>query len=236
MERHPKPPTEPLTSISSVVYNYLKEGILSGQFRSGEALRQELISKVLNVSRSPVREALNQLEREDLVILRPRRGYVVTSLSADDIEEIFEIRQMLEEFAAREATRKRSSRDVLALKGVYHELEQQLEQNPDDMSGFMALDRKFHDILLEPSGKGRVSQILNNLRDSVERYVRLELTTHTLPEVQREHKAILKAYEDGDEDEMAKFIRSHCGCVCRRVITSLSEEDENVTKQKSGVA
>lgn len=218
--------SQQMTSISGVVYEYLKEGILSGRFRAGEALRQELISNVLNVSRSPVREALNQLEREDLVVLRPRRGYVVTSLDTDDINEIFEIRGLLESFAAREATRHRSWSDVLAAKGLFHELKTHLQERPDDMSRFMTLDRKLHEILLRPAGKPRLWQIISNLRDSVEQYVRLELTTHTLPEVQQEHAAILKAYEEGEADKIAGLISEHCERVRQRVISSLSADED----------
>src|SRR6266436_3427762 len=98
-------------SIPEVVHAHLKTGILSGTFVPGQALKQEEIACRLGVSRAPVREALNQLERERLVVLRPRRCYLVASLDPTEVEEIFHIMMMLEEYAARLATQRRTAKD-----------------------------------------------------------------------------------------------------------------------------
>ena len=81
---------EPPVSISEMVQQHLREGILSGVLRAGQALKQDEIATRLGVSRAPVREALNQLERDGLAILRPRRGYIVASLETNEIADIFD--------------------------------------------------------------------------------------------------------------------------------------------------
>src|SRR5581483_6225390 len=82
-------------SLPQAIYLALREAILAGRYQPGEALRQESLAKEFEASRVPVREALNRLEAEGIVILRPRRGFVVASLDVGEIEEIFELRMVL---------------------------------------------------------------------------------------------------------------------------------------------
>ena len=85
-----------LVSAQQAAHNWLREMILSGELHAGQALRQEEIARRLGISRLPIREALNRLATEGLVELKPRRGFYVASLNIDEIEDIFEMRAMLE--------------------------------------------------------------------------------------------------------------------------------------------
>jgi len=86
----------PRQSLATAVADKLREKILNGELREGQQLRQDAIAAELRVSRIPVREALRQLEAEGLVTIIPHRGAVVSALSLEEIEELFEIRAVLE--------------------------------------------------------------------------------------------------------------------------------------------
>jgi DNA-binding GntR family transcriptional regulator len=176
----------------------------------------------LGVSRAPVREALNQLEREGLVTLRPRRGFVVASLETDEIEEIFKIRTLLEEHAARVATQRRSLKDVARVRELLRSMEKVVANNSTNIAKWAALNREFHATIYAASGVRRLSQITANLRDAVEHYVRLDAAVAlNIGAAQREHHRIVEAFESGDAEAAAQLSREHCQHTSDRLIGSL---------------
>ena len=110
-------------SLPDIVYDHLREEILSGRIGPGEPIRQEHLAARLGVSRAPVREALKALEGEGLIIFRPRRGYLVTALDPDEIEEIFEIRALLEERGGTLAAKFRTQEDIEAVGDLLEQME-----------------------------------------------------------------------------------------------------------------
>jgi DNA-binding GntR family transcriptional regulator len=216
-----------MRSIPELVHDYVKGRILAGTYSPGEALRQEEIASHLGVSRAPVREALNQLEREGLVVLRPRRGFVVVSLDAAEIEEIFQLRMMLEEHAARMATRRRTPAEVAAACEIIDRIDRLDLEDPELASKFTALNRDFHAVIYNASRQKRLFQIASNLRDSVEQYVRLDTAlAERLGEAQREHREILAAFEAGDAERAAQVSRQHCQHTYERLMNSLQYRRE----------
>ena len=102
--------------------------IFSGALQAGQALRQEEIARQLGLSRLPVREALNRLATEGLVELKPRRGFFVVSLKPDEIEDIFEMRAMLEARAGQLATERMTAQDADAVDRLVDSLDTAIEQ------------------------------------------------------------------------------------------------------------
>src|SRR5688500_15689005 len=93
-------------SLPDLAYDHLRDAILTGEFKDGADLPQEEIAARLGVSRLPVREALRRLDAEGLVVLRPRRGYVVASLDPEEIEDVLDLQAHLESLAGHAATRR----------------------------------------------------------------------------------------------------------------------------------
>jgi DNA-binding GntR family transcriptional regulator len=214
--------TAQATSVSEMVHDYVREGILSGSLLAGQALKQDEIASQLSVSRAPVREALNQLEGEGLVLLRPRRGYVVASLDVEEIEEIFQIRMLLEEHAARIATQRRTLVDISAVRNLLRAMDESGMDSPASIAKWSALNREFHATIYRASRVNRLCQITENLRDTVEQYVRLDAAmADRIGEAQKEHKLIVQAFEAGDADRTAQLSREHCQHTCDRLIASL---------------
>ena len=222
MQARPAQAVVRATSVSEMVHQYLKDSILSGALMAGDAIRQDDIATRLDVSRAPVREALNQLEREGLVVLRPRRGYIVASLDPEEIEDIFGIRMVLEEHAGRVATERRTLADVVAAKKLVRAMDVIGAESSAEIAEWARLNREFHDTIYRASGVNRLRTIAANLRDTVEQYVRLDLATANWKGVaQKEHKRILTAFEAGDAEAVARLSREHCQNTCERLISSL---------------
>jgi DNA-binding GntR family transcriptional regulator len=225
-----KPGLATVKSIPEVVHAHLKTGILSGTFLPGQALKQEEIASRLGVSRAPVREALNQLERERLVVLRPRRGYLVASLDPIEVEEIFHIRMMLEEYAARLATQRRTAKDIATVKELVDAMDQVLMDSPENIAKWAGLNREFHTAIYRASGQSHLCQITTNLRDVVEQYVRLDATLpHARGRAQKDHHDIVAAFEAGDVERAATLSRAHCQRTCDRLVASLRKQRRTLT-------
>lgn len=103
-------------SLSAKVYNHIRDGILAGTFAKGDELKEKNIGDELGVSRTPVREALRQLELEGLVSIIPNKGAFVEGVSTDDIRDIYEIRALLEGLCARWAATRISDEMMAAME------------------------------------------------------------------------------------------------------------------------
>lgn len=103
-------------SLSARVYNHIRDGILAGTFAKGDELKEKNIGDELGVSRTPVREALRQLELEGLVSIIPNKGAFVEGVSTDDIRDIYEIRALLEGLCARWAATRISDELMAAME------------------------------------------------------------------------------------------------------------------------
>lgn len=220
-------------SLPEAIYFAMREKILTGSYKLGEALRQENLAKEFEASRVPVREALNRLEAEGLVILRPRRGFVVASLDIDEIAEIFELRMVLEEHASMVATKNRTAEDVTEVKQALDVLESIEIDDPANIAKWSAYNRMFHTRLFEASRRKHVCGITNMLRDKVERYVRVEVAmTGHLDRAQAEHRKIFKAFAEGDAERVGRLSREHCAGTASRLLGALKAREKKLEKQK----
>jgi len=205
-----------------MAYDGLREAILSGELTAGQPLPQEEIASQLGVSRLPVREALRQLEAEGMVVLRPRRGYVVASLDVDEIRDIFEVQAMIEERAAFEATVKRTPADVAELRRYLDELDRLSAVTPLDIAEFTKYNSFFHERLFAISQREYLCRVLRLLRTTADRYTRMSAALmKEIGHSQREHHAIIDAFEVGDAAEVARLCREHRESIGRRLLEGL---------------
>jgi DNA-binding GntR family transcriptional regulator len=210
--------------ISRVIHRRLREAILTGALRPGQVLRQEELARHFGASRAPLREALNVLEAEGLVELRPRRGFAVTSLDARELLEVLQLRIVLEEHAAYVATQTRKPEDVQKLREALRAMDGLAKSAPDQatLAQWSVLNRGFHDTLEAASGRRHLCQLASNVRAKVEPYIRLEVSmTRGLDESQQDHHRIFEAFEAGDAGTVAQLCRAHCEHTARRLISAL---------------
>lgn len=212
---HPLP-----SSVPDYVLAHLRAAILDGDLAEGTPLRQEDIAARLGVSRPPVREALRLLEGEGLAVLRPRRGYVVASLDIGDVEEIFAIRERLEELAGELAATRRTEEDVSSLAELLSEMER-LEE-PGQAVAFAAANHAFHARIFQAAGRPRLTRMMLSLRETVGRYVRLGgMLSGSMAQVREDHRAIFAAFEAGNSARLGAVSRAHVAATGARLIAAL---------------
>jgi len=151
------------------VYHYLKSSILSGRFDPGERLTEEHIAEKLKVSRTPVREALHKLESEGLIKPRKKRGFIASRDSKEEVEELLELRAILEGYALRLISEKISEETLDRLNGLIDKADQALRRNRIDE--VFKWNTQFHDTLHElVSDRDRLHGLIVNMRKYVLRY------------------------------------------------------------------
>jgi DNA-binding GntR family transcriptional regulator len=145
-------------------YENLRGDILSGVHPVGTRLREEVLAAAIGTSRTPVREALRRLHAEGLVEVQPHRGAVVAGLGDDDIDDIFELRLLLEGYGARRAARTATSVHVRALERLCGEMEQCLDRpEPHKFDEIARLNLDFHRTLHAAGGNPRLLPLLSSL-------------------------------------------------------------------------
>ncbi len=221
-------PAAQLPSLAEIAYQQVRDAILDGTLAAGEAIGQEAVAGRIGTSRVPLREALQRLEAEGLVMLRPRRGYIVTSLDPHEITDIFDIRMMLEERAGYLATLRATPQDVADLEALLHAMDDASSASADDISVFAARNSAFHDRLYAGSGRAQLCRLMAVLRTNVERYIRIGARiAGNLERVRGEHYAIFKAFKRGDAQTVGRLCREHCAATCERLLARLALQSES---------
>lgn len=189
-----------------IAYEHLRDGIVLGHYTARSRLKSEIVAQELGISRMPVREALRQLHAEGLVTLRPNRGAIVTSLTADDVMELFEMRAALEGLAAYHGARNATKADHDRL---INEL-RVLRQHKSDTLSWTMLHDQFHDSLCRLSGRERLCDQVALIRQQVLPHTRLYAGRARDPEIDGfEHDAILIAMRNDGPDAAERVMRSH---------------------------
>ncbi len=153
------------TSSGHAILSALRTSISGGRWPPGTPLRQAELAEEFGVSRIPVREALQTLQSEGLVRIEPNRGTFVSGFDKEQIDEIFDLRVMLEVDVLRRAVAKHDERSVRNLEAIQRELD-----HARDKSEWLRLDRAFHDALYAPSEREATLKVIAALRTSVERF------------------------------------------------------------------
>lgn len=195
-------------SLRGKVYHKLKEDILDGKYKDGDELREIALSEEMGVSRTPLREAMRQLELEKLVKIIPNKGAYVTGITEKDVRDIYMIRSALEGICARLATENITEEQLEAMEENVYLAE--FHASRDHMEQLAELDNKFHHILYDASD----SKMLQNVLEEYHQYV-IRIRRKTLSRAQRgrasneEHRAIMEAIKCKDAQEAARLATLH---------------------------
>lgn len=186
----------------------LRRSIVAGDLRPGQRVGQEEIAERLGVSLAPVREALAALEQEGQLTYRPRRGYFVTELRLEDLREIYALRTLLEDRAARRAAPllddDARERIELAAREVVE------AAAAGDVAAELAANRRFHFALLDAPGQSHTLRLIRQLWDSTETYRALYYNSpRERTEAVRAHERIVAALRDGDPDRLVTELDAH---------------------------
>jgi DNA-binding GntR family transcriptional regulator len=186
-------------STTDAVTDALREAILDGRLPPSTWLREDELSRQLNVSRTPVREALRRLTDEQLTVREAHRGTVVAPMSIDDVLAVYMVRELLEGMAARMTARRRPAGIVEELSGIQREMETAAEAR--DIPLLVRLNIDFHRVLRAASGNPYLARFLVQVEHAVRRFGVSTFEDESRTEaLLAEHRAIVEAVAAGDPD------------------------------------
>lgn len=210
MERQPLVPIklDNYKPLRELVFETMREAIINGQLRPGERMMEIQLAEEMGVSRTPVREAIRKLELEGLVVMIPRKGAYVAGLSLKDIADVFEIRRALEGLAAELAADRITDQELENLERYLVKISEEIECG--DLNKVVEIDTDFHTLLYQASRNSKLTQIINNLREQIQRF---RTTSLSLPGRMRvaldEHRKIVEAISSRDGELARKIAQEH---------------------------
>lgn len=195
-------------SLGQQVASVIRDMILRGEIKPGQRLVEERLARRVGTSRTPVREALLSLERENLVARRLRGGYWVRPMTTKEVEEVTGVRAALESFAVESAADTLSHELLKDLKTNVAKFDDALAQG--DGRKLVELNTAFHEMLYTASSNQLLHRLLNELSDVIQRF-RRELLSDEASAARSlaDHRRMLEALEAGNAQEAAKACREH---------------------------
>lgn len=218
----------PRRTVASMTLEAMRERILHGVYPEGEPLRQDAIAEALGVSRIPIREALRQLEAEGLVTFSPHRGAVVSSLSLEDIDEVFSLRAEIEPDLLRRALPKLAPADLARAEAILDGYDRALDSA--DVGNWGELNWQFHSTLYSAAERPITLGIAQRLHQQADRYLRMQLAlTHGQSRAVKEHRAILAAVRRHDAPRAIQLLEQHITGAGRQLVDFLRDHRAGVT-------
>lgn len=196
------------SSKKEIAYQGIKEMLLSGRFNSSETLSERQLCQELNVSRTPVREALRMLANDGMLEIIEGKGVVVRKVNLRDLIEVFELRLALEALAVQLFIERAADSDIKELRNIFDTAEQALAQG--DRKTFMDHDMKFHHYIARGSKNTRLSQTIFNNYDQIQLMaVSVRDDIELCKTASAQHRAIMEAIERRDKQAAVSAMMEH---------------------------
>jgi DNA-binding GntR family transcriptional regulator len=190
------------------VYVSIKGAIIGGEFEPGRRLIEEKLAEDMKTSRTPVREAIQKLEKEGLIYRLPRGGFAVKGVTEEEVEEVFGLRGILEGYAGFLATARMDEAELRSLEEIIA-LEEACLQDMN-VEEFIRLDGEFHDVLYKAAKNNRLYNLLHDLRDYMYRYRVIILRYQRKPQFAvQDHKEMVASIRNKNAKQVEKLVRKH---------------------------
>lgn len=194
--------------LRDVVFNTLRQAILTGELKPGERLMEIHLANKLGVSRTPIREAIRKLELEGLVTMIPRRGAEVAQITEKSLKDVLEVRRALDALSVELACDRISGAELDLLLAACETFESATKTK--DPKKIAQADVALHDIIVKATANSRLMQLVNNLSEQMYRY-RFEYikdeSTHE--QLVREHRILYESIRSKDKETAAKTAKLH---------------------------
>lgn len=208
-------------SIVDRVYEALKGMAVSYSFKPGERVNEGDVAKLLGVSRTPLREALNRLNTEGFLRFVPGRGFYCRELDPNDILDLYQLRMAIEVAAVRLAIKRVTKEELDSLRSFL----EATGPDPGDRSPIelVELDETFHNRLMQMSRNAEMKRVLQNVNERI-RFVRwIDLDSQHRKSTQVEHRKVLDALEAGDEPACIRLLETHISRRLDEITTAIKE-------------
>ena len=190
------------------VYVSIKGAIIGGEFEPGRRLIEEKLAEDMKTSRTPVREAIQKLEKEGLIYRLPRGGFAVKGVTEEEVEEVFGLRGILEGYAGFLATARMDDAELRSLEDIIA-LEEACLQDMN-VEEFIRLDGEFHDVVYKAAKNNRLYNLLHDLRDYIYRYRVIIMRYQRKPQLAvQDHKEMVASIRSRNAKQVEKLVRKH---------------------------
>ncbi|HET8758659.1 MAG TPA: GntR family transcriptional regulator [Solirubrobacteraceae bacterium] len=200
----PEPRQLARVTLAQAAADAVREMIMLGELPVGSRIRQRELAAQLRVSRTPMREALSKLASEGLIRTDPSGQAIVCRPSVEELEELYEIRQLLEGQAAAHAAEHRRPEDVERLRRIVASLD-----HAPSADAWVRLNAEFHTALYRLAQRAELVRLIDSLRIRTEVYVRILVETGSSDEAQQDHRDIVAALDAGDADKIRSLVHKH---------------------------
>lgn len=215
--------------LRDVVFNTLRQAILTGELKPGERLMEIHLANKLGVSRTPIREAIRKLELEGLVIMIPRRGAEVAQITEKSMNDVLEVRRAMDALCVELACERISTEELERLEKACNAFADAVKTK--DIRGIAQADVALHDIIVQATGNLRLVQLINNLSEQMYRY-RFEylkdISRHE--SLIKEHHAIYEGIKEKNKEAASQAAKLHIDNQEHAIIEQIRLEKEKHSK------
>jgi DNA-binding GntR family transcriptional regulator len=192
-------------------YDWVKKSVFNGDLEEGAPLSENMLAQEVEISRTPIREALRKLAQDGFIVLVPGKGAFVSSVTVDDVREIYEIRKLLEPYAARTAVYRIPGSYLDEIEEKWKDVITNLTEGRDiNLSDVAALDMSFHSALIRYTANGRLRDAMLPYNAQIERFQLLSAKSlSNLLETTKQHLNLIKCIRKRDGDELACQLLEH---------------------------
>lgn len=213
------------STLRGEIRNYIQDQIANGRYRAGDRIVETQLAKELNVSQAPVREAILELAAMGLLEERPYSGSFVRELTAQDIEDIYNTRAFIDEYAAKKAAQQITDSQLAQLEVLLHEMD-----SAKDIHEFVEKDIAFHALVVDAAGSPSLKRMWDGLRLVEWTSLSAAATKSTLPEIAKQHWEIYDLLKKHADHTVGAFMFLHIksyGEELQRQITLLNGKNQN---------
>ena len=195
-------------SLTDEIADVVRERILKGEYEIGEKIKENQIATELKVSRTPIREAFKLLENEGLIDYIPNRGCFAKGFTKQDVDDIYAVREALEELAVRWAVARITEPELLALEEQVDLMEFYTKKK--DKKKVLELNTSFHEVIYASARSRFLAQVLRSYKEYIEKTRKSIFYEQSYLEgILSEHRAIFEAIKDRDEERAVEAISKH---------------------------
>lgn len=176
----------------------IRNAIVNGQLPAGTRVAEPDLADKFGISRTPIREAFRQLESEGFITVIPRKGAVVASLSAKDVSDFYDLKALLEGYAARAAVTVLTEKDIARMETVNRQIENAAARK--EVRKVLSLHNEFHDIFLKACGNEKLYSIIQNLVMQFQRFRLILAMPGRIEGIVQQHREIIEAFRNKDAE------------------------------------
>lgn len=228
MEKSKSPKGLEKSTLRREIRSYIQEQIATGRYRAGDRIVETQLAKELNVSQAPVREAILELASMGLLEERPYSGSIVRTLTAEDVEDIYNTRAFIDEYAAKKAAQRITEQELRDMEMLLHEMDE-----AEDIHTFVEKDIQFHAMIVDAAGSPALKRMWDGLRLVEWTGLSAAATKNTLPELAKQHWQIYDLLKKHADHTVGAFMFLHIKNFGDELKRHLAEEEKRVREAQA---